>query len=165
MGNFSFNTSVCSETWRNTTIRTQKDTQRTNVSWPNPKQSVIVRRSYLKYIGIFQAVENILVYPLLLYDILKYSKMSYNNLGMFQDAVRQLGMFQDAVRQLGMFQDAVRQLGMFQDVVRQLGMFQDVVRQLGIPRCLKATWNIEELPLWYHLLFIWCDIIRIKNDN
>ena len=66
MGNFNFNTSVCSETWRNPTIRTQKDTQRTIVSWPIPKQSVIVRRSYLKYIGIFQAVENILVYPLFL---------------------------------------------------------------------------------------------------
>ena len=76
-----------------------------------------------------------------------------------------LEYFQDVVRRLGIFQDVVRQLGIFQDVVQLLGIFQNVVQQLGISRCLTATWNIEELPLGYHLVFIWCEMIRIKNDN
>ena len=90
------------------------------------------------------------------YNSLEYSKMFY--------WYNSLEYFQDVVRRLGIFQDVVRQLGIFQDVVRQLGIFQNVVQQLGISRCLTATWNIEELPLGYHLVFIWCEMIRINKS-
>ena len=107
-----------------------------------------------------------LEYSKMSYENLEYSKMPYDNLEyskMPYDNLEYSKMFY-WYNSLAVFQDAYDNLE-YSRCRRQLGIFQDVVRQLGIPRYLKATWNIEELPLGYHLLFIWCDIIRIKNDN